>query len=147
MLHDNFENDNCTVNVMLVTVLQWLSWNLKFCISAFVSASDGVDLWHLRLDEEQLDSHVRYSGFQLSAKSSICICFGFAFLCSVMGCQDSHHFLIASKNQTQNRLSQVSCARCQMYVITSNCDWFTEMSASLVIGVRVIALLLVYNTQ
>lgn len=26
----------------------------------FNSASDGVDVWHLRLDQEQLDSHVRF---------------------------------------------------------------------------------------
>ena len=33
--------------VFLLTLLIW-----------FISASDGVDVWHLRLDQEQLDSHV-----------------------------------------------------------------------------------------
>ena len=28
-----------------------------------ISATDGVDVWHLRLDQEQLDSHVRISCF------------------------------------------------------------------------------------
>lgn len=38
---------NIYENVFLLTLLFW-----------FISASDGVDVWHLRLDQEQLDSHV-----------------------------------------------------------------------------------------
>ena len=34
--------------------------NVKcFCFVLTFSASDGVELWHLQLDEAQLDSHVR----------------------------------------------------------------------------------------
>lgn len=40
---------NIYENVFLLTSLFW-----------FISASDGVDVWHLRLDQEQLDSHVRF---------------------------------------------------------------------------------------
>ena len=67
----------------------------------------------------------------------ICVCFDFALLCSVIGWQKSRHFLNQWEEKPKPMASctrTFSCAWCWLRVITSNSDWFTELSSPLVIG-------------
>ncbi len=67
----------------------------------------------------------------------ICVCFGFAILCLVIGLENSHHFL----NQSGVKLQPIvthsrtfSRASCQLHVFALCFDWFTGLPVSFVIG-------------
>ena len=65
------------------------------------------------------------------------VCFGFALICSVIGCQNSRHVLSQWEAKPKSIAScphGFSRAWHRLHVTTSNSDWFTELSSSLVIG-------------
>ena len=65
----------------------------------------------------------------------ICIFFGFAYLRSVIGWQNSHHFLSQWEAKPIASCTRVfSRAWCRLRAITSNSDWLTEISSSVVIS-------------
>ena len=58
----------------------------------------------------------------------ICVCFGFALLCSVIGLKIVLYFL------NQSEVKPESIATCRLHVFALSFDWFTGLSASFVIG-------------
>ena len=59
------------------------------------------------------------------------VCFGFAFLRSVIGWQNSRNFLTKTN---RGLLARVSRAWRQLHVFASSFDWFIALFISVVIG-------------